>query len=154
MNQILIRTDWNDVHLFCFAPWVLKLIGTKVHLKDLSKEVVPLLVESQFKGVKACLGITVNDITTVKENKNNPENEQQKDLVLDKKMEVLGQILTENSFNQQHSKDGYGGGDDEFNNTSMLESGDYPFTVLAHTLSHQSSKLILRACNVPSYVYA
>jgi hypothetical protein len=154
MNQILIRTDWNDVHLFCFAPWVLKLIGTKVHLKDLSKEVVPLLVESQFKGVKACLGITVNDITTVKENKNNPENEQQKDVVLDKKMEVLGQILTENSFNQQHSKDGYGGGDDEFNNASMLESGDYPFTVLAHTLSHQSSKLILRACNVPSYVYA
>lgn len=105
----------------------MKVIGTKLNLKDLSKEVVPLLVESQFKGVKACLGIQ-SDSTQGDQKSDDDKDET-------RRPQVLEQI--ENDLNLQN-----------------MDSQDYPFTVLAHMSSHKSSKLILRACNVPSYSYA
>jgi translation initiation factor eIF-2B subunit gamma len=158
INQILIRTDWNDVHLFCFSPWVLKLIGSKVHLKDLSKEVLPLLVESQFKGVKACLGIQNVDCDQDKMTSNGTStgagsgnDEQNGDL--NGKLNIWEQIKSQPPFNHR-SVDDTGAssyGDDE---DKASEPSDYPFTVLAHTLTHEESKLVLRASSVPSYVYA
>lgn len=146
INQMLIRTDWNDIHLFCFAPWVLKLIATKIHLKDLASEIVPLLVESQFKGIKACLGI---------QNQNSLYSDNEKGDT--HKLQVLGQILNDSAFHN-YSKDycdASGSIDkNKVQKLAMIGSLDFPFTVLAQTLTHQSSKLTLRTCNLPSYSYA
>lgn len=146
VNQILIRTDWNDIHLFCFAPWVVKLIGTKINLKDLSKEVVPLLVESQFKGVKACLGLQNGSVQ--REQKSEDDKDETHTL------QVLGQILTDVPFHQYFANSNISPQGENELNLQNMDSLDYPFTVLAHTLSHKSSKLILRTYNVPSYSYA
>ncbi len=145
MKQISIRSDWNDVHLYCFAPWALKIIGTKIHMKDLSKEILPLLVESQFKGVKACLGIKGDQVTNSNEDKDDSVN---------KKLQVLGQILKDSPFADSSMVATVSSHGDDDLNALKQESRDYPFTVLAHTLAHQTSKLILRSCNVASYVYA
>ena len=148
IHQMLISTEWNDIHLFCLSPWVLKLIETKIHMKDLAKEIVPLLVASQFKGVKACLGLNQNSMESEDIDTDDTQN-----------LQVLEQILSDihQEYSKQYSKE---------NNTNQTNNGDneqtqkcaansdYPFTVLAYTSSHQSSKLILRACNVQSYSYA
>mmetsp|Transcript_4021 Transcript_4021/g.5835 ORF Transcript_4021/g.5835 Transcript_4021/m.5835 type:complete len:579 (-) Transcript_4021:751-2487(-) len=143
MNQLSIRSDWNDVHLYCFAPWVLKIIGTKIHLKDLSKEILPLFIESQFRGLKACLGIKGDHEKADKD----------EDGTGDEESQVLGQILKGSPFARGSTASSSSHGDDELT-LPRLEPRDYPFTVLAHTVAHQTSRLIVRACNVASYVYA
>lgn len=145
MNQISIRSDWNDVHLYCFAPWVLKIIDTKIHLKDLSKDILPLLVESQFKGLKACLGIKDSHVKS--------DEDEDEDEGTNKEVQVLGQIVKDSPFAGRSVATGSSLGDDDLN-ILRLDPKDYPFTVLAHSLSHQTSRLILRTCNVASYVYA
>ncbi len=146
IHQMMFRTDWNDIHLICFAPWALNIIQTKLHLKDLSKEVVPLLIESQFKGIKACIGI--------RDSSKGYDISADADKEGTKKIKVLGKVIKDISF-KQHFKDKSSGSLNEKKLHALaMDSIDYPFTVLAQTLSHDSSKLTLRSCNLQSYSYA
>jgi len=138
---MLIRTDWNDIHLICLSPWAIKVIQTKLHLKDLSKEVVPLFVESQFKGVKSCIGIQIDDI--------NADDDKEET----SKFEILGHVLNDSSFQQQSQQNEKSIRNEDLRKLTT-DSKDYPFIVLAQTLTHQSSKLVLRSCNLQSYSYA
>ncbi len=154
IHQISIGKDWNDVHLYCLSPWVMKIIMTKVHLKDLAKEVLPLLVECQFKGIKACLGITEFDDSA----DDDDDVEKKDDNVDDEKVQVLTQLLTDVPFAKKHNLVALGGsveGDDDMNTSNKVDvKRDHTFTVMAKTLPHSLSKLTLRACNVSYYSYA
>ena len=76
---------------------------------------------------------------------------------MDEKIQILGQILSNVPF-QKTKGDEIGictqGDNNNDEMMSFVGQEDYPFTILAHTLSHESSKFTLRACNVSSYVYA
>lgn len=136
----------------------MKIIMNKVHLKDLAKEVLPLLIESQFKGVKACLGIEKQNL-----NSGDDEEEKKDTNADDERVQVLTQLLAAAPFAKNPDTVPLGNGtivgsEDYMNSSNKFDEDDdtkdYPFTVLANTLSHTSSKLTLRASNVSSYSYA
>ncbi len=142
IHQVSIGKDWNDVHLYCLSPWVIKMISKMVHLKDLAKEVLPLLIGCQFKGIKTCLGITTND--------ENEGDEEKKDSDADDvKEQLLTQLLTDSPFSRMTTL-----GRDSDMDTNDDYTKDYPFTVLANLMAHSSSKLTLRAYDVAAYAYA
>ena len=142
------------MHLYCLSPWVMKIIMNKVHLKDVAKEVLPLLIECQFKGVKACLGIDKQCLSN---------GDDEEDTNADERVQILAQLLADAPFAKNPDTIPLGnssivGGEDYMNSSNKFDEDDdtkdYPYTVLAHTLSRTSSKLTLRACNVSSYSYA
>jgi len=162
MNQITIRIDWSDVHVFVFSPWILKLLHARPNIKDISKELVPLLVNRQFRGVKAAFGC---------HNTHNANSNATTDHTDDKEKNLLlDQVLNEppfalyqgNHMNQMTSfvgggVDGNSGGDtkeeDDLDNCGTQRSVDYPFVVAAKVLPRSLSKLTLRACTIPAYLY-
>ena len=51
-----IRTDLHDLHVYALSPWVVRLLSVRPGLSSLQKEVSPLLVSRQFRGVAAAFG--------------------------------------------------------------------------------------------------
>eukprot|EP00591_Stephanopyxis_turris_P007127 CAMPEP_0195531802 /NCGR_PEP_ID=MMETSP0794_2-20130614/36353_1 /TAXON_ID=515487 /ORGANISM="Stephanopyxis turris, Strain CCMP 815" /LENGTH=752 /DNA_ID=CAMNT_0040663735 /DNA_START=10 /DNA_END=2265 /DNA_ORIENTATION=+ len=55
-SNIRVRQDLSDVHVYALSPWVLRLIEVRTHLSSIQKEIIPLLISRQFKGVQAAFG--------------------------------------------------------------------------------------------------
>ena len=55
-GRLVVRTEWNDVHVYSFAPWVRQLISTRKSLSSIQDDLLPLLISRQFKGKKATFG--------------------------------------------------------------------------------------------------
>lgn len=51
-----VRTDWNDVHVYVFSPWVRRLVVERKTLMTAQGDLLPLLVSRQFQGVTATFG--------------------------------------------------------------------------------------------------
>lgn len=51
-----IRTDWHDVHVYCFSPWVRKLCSARPSLLSIKGDLIPLLIETQFRGIQFAFG--------------------------------------------------------------------------------------------------
>lgn len=138
MNQIIIKTAWSDLHVFCFSPWVLKLLKVKSFMKELGKEFVPFLISRQFRGMKASFGVNTGK---------NKKNES------DEVMETLIQTLSELKLTGElrHGSTHF---EDDVRDSDFGADSDHPFLVSANVLSRDSSKLTLRACTIPAYTYA
>lgn len=54
-----IRTEWNDVHCYCLAPWVRRLLVARKSLQSIQYDLVPLLIARQFRGAEASFGSKV-----------------------------------------------------------------------------------------------
>lgn len=137
MNQIMLKTVWNDIHLFCFSPWALKLLTVKEQMKEIGKEFVPFLVDWQFRGVLAAFGVQENG-------------ESLNEDVTEAIIKGMGDLNV--------SKDIGGGsnhGLDEgyYDLMDAVGGKDRPFLVAAHILSREESKLMVRACTIPAYLY-
>lgn len=53
----VIRSDWNDTHIYAFAPWVRKLIVQRTkNMVSIEQDLIPLLVARQFQGQRATFG--------------------------------------------------------------------------------------------------
>ncbi len=141
----MIKTVWSDLHVFCFSSWTLKLLSVKHSMKDLGKEFVPFLVSSQFRGVKSSF---------IKKNKKALKTSQDGD---DEDVNELLKVLSELKLgeNMNPSPNNVRGRhfDDELKKEENADGEDHPFMVSGHVLSRQSSKLVLRACTLPAYVY-
>lgn len=147
MNQIMIKSSWSDLHVFCFSPWALNLLLVKDHMKELGKDFVPFLVSRQFRGLKASFGKALkNNDLMIKESEGI-------DSLLIETMDELN--LGGNAVKRKrgsmllNAEDNLRSGMDD----SVCEE-DCPFMVSAHVLSRECSKLSLRACTIPSYMYA
>jgi len=105
-------------------------------MKELGKEVVPFLVSRQFRGLKASFGVK------------NSTDENSIEVV-----ELLSQVLGELKINDEM---GHGNVqfEDDMGDTDVGGDADHPFMVSAHVLSREASKLVLRACSTPAYIYA
>lgn len=56
-----VRTDWNDVHVYIFSPWVRRLAAERKSLITIQADLLPLLVSRQFEGVAATFGGQVEE---------------------------------------------------------------------------------------------
>mmetsp|Transcript_172 Transcript_172/g.351 ORF Transcript_172/g.351 Transcript_172/m.351 type:complete len:589 (-) Transcript_172:63-1829(-) len=56
-GQLVVRTEWSDLHVYAFAPWVRKLIASRTrNISSIQEDLLPLLVSRQFQGQKKTLG--------------------------------------------------------------------------------------------------
>lgn len=148
MNQIMIKSSWSDLHVFCFSPWALKLLLVKEHMKELAKDFVPFLISRQFRGLKASFGLSSSSSSM-----NRDLSERALDAMLSETMDELN--LSDSKRKRAsivfHGDDcGHGRGGEE----STCGEEDCPFMVSTHVLSRECSKLSIRASTVPSYMYA
>mmetsp|Transcript_14613 Transcript_14613/g.27478 ORF Transcript_14613/g.27478 Transcript_14613/m.27478 type:complete len:658 (-) Transcript_14613:42-2015(-) len=164
MNQIMIKSSWSDLHVFCFSPWALNLLLVKDHLKELGKDFVPFLVSRQFRGLRASFGSGGgggvkgggDDIVMAQIGEEKTLDallvDTMEELNLDgkrikrKRGSMIFHVVDDNVM-----REGRGGGVSVDENSY---EGDCPFMVSAHVLSRECSKLSLRACTIPSYMYA
>lgn len=139
MNQMLIKTTWSDLHIFCFSPWALKLLLVNKKMKDLGKEFVPFLVSRQFRGVKSSFGLGNKKGTVTDEDTDAVEAliETMNELKLDEACRRLS--MTDHGIDREFDDD---------------DKEDYPFLVSAQILSRKHSKLSLRSSTLTSYAYA
>lgn len=138
MNQIMIKTVWSDLHVFCFSPWTLKLLAVKEHMKEIGKEFVPFLIDWQCRGVLSAFGV-----------------QDHSEEVDEDVMEAISEAMGDLRVNKDIGNASNHGIDDGFNDLMDSIGGeDRPFIVSAHILSRDESKLMVRACTIPAYLYA
>jgi NDP-sugar pyrophosphorylase family protein len=51
-----VRTEWSDLHVYAFSPWVRRLILSRKNLLSVQADLLPLLIARQFRGVVATFG--------------------------------------------------------------------------------------------------
>ena len=47
---VKVRQDWNDLHVYVLAPWVVRLVQAKTSIVSLQRDLLPLLVRRQWLG--------------------------------------------------------------------------------------------------------
>ncbi|KAG7347973.1 mannose-1-phosphate guanylyltransferase [Nitzschia inconspicua] len=56
-GEVVIRTEWSDVHVYSFAPWVRQLIVSRTkNLSSIQEDLLPLLIARQHRGKRATFG--------------------------------------------------------------------------------------------------
>ena len=57
-ERIVIRTEWTDLHVYSFAPWVRRLIAARksARFSSLQEDLLPLLISRQHRGKRATFG--------------------------------------------------------------------------------------------------
>jgi translation initiation factor eIF-2B subunit gamma len=55
-SSLRVRTDWNDLHVYCLSPWVRNLLVSRNDLISLQTDLVPLLISRQWRGVASTFG--------------------------------------------------------------------------------------------------
>lgn len=59
-EQLVIRTEWSDVHVYSLAPWVRQLfIARTKNFSSIQEDLIPLLISRQYRGKRATLGKAV-----------------------------------------------------------------------------------------------
>ncbi|KAL7473958.1 hypothetical protein ACHAXS_014297 [Conticribra weissflogii] len=53
-----LRTDLHDLHLYVISNWVFQLIQARPSMASFQKEVLPLLISRQYRGVEGAFGPT------------------------------------------------------------------------------------------------
>jgi translation initiation factor eIF-2B subunit gamma len=127
-GEVVVRTEWSDVHVYSFAPWIRKLIVSRTkNLSSIQEDLLPLLIARQYRGKRATFGMAGLEAlaTSWKENAEKEED---------------GRIV---SFSSSP------GGDQDDNEHYGLD--DKPFRVQALLLS---SKSALRVNTISAYLFA
>lgn len=132
-----IRTDLHDLHVYALSPWVVKLLSVRSGLSSLQKELVPLLISRQFRGVASAFGSTAL--------KASPEGREALDDVLSSSPFALGVSQQGRNSIADDSDHQFGGGDGPLSSP--------PFAVSAQVLDRISSRLTLRCSTIPAYLY-
>jgi NDP-sugar pyrophosphorylase family protein len=60
-STLRVGTEWNDVHCYCLAPWVRRLLVARTAplVQSLRHDLLPLLIQRQSKGIASTLGRNV-----------------------------------------------------------------------------------------------
>lgn len=56
---VKVRSDWNDLHVYALAPWVVRLVQAKTNICSLQLDLLPLLIRRQFLGKVETFGQVV-----------------------------------------------------------------------------------------------
>ena len=60
-GKVVVKTDWNDVHVYALAPWIRQLLVTRTRLASFQQDLLPLLIARQFKGKRATFGSSLDE---------------------------------------------------------------------------------------------
>mmetsp|Transcript_9241 Transcript_9241/g.26007 ORF Transcript_9241/g.26007 Transcript_9241/m.26007 type:complete len:665 (-) Transcript_9241:104-2098(-) len=140
-----IRTDLNDLHVYALSPWVVKLLSVRPGLSSLQKEVLPLLVLRQFRGVAAAFGSAALDGSS-------------------EAREALDDVLASGPFayggTQERGRESIAAAADDGDQQDGAGDGQRrsppaspPFAVSAQVLNRSTSRLSLRCATIPAYLY-
>ena len=88
-GRLVIRTEWNDVHVYSLAPWVRQLVTARKSVSSIQDDLLPLLVSRQFKGKRATFGRSLQE----EGERDKGESEVQKISVDDEPYSVLAMVL-------------------------------------------------------------
>jgi len=177
--SLSLRTDLHDVHLYVISNWVFQLMHARPSMASFQKEIVPLLVSRQFRGVEAAFGPTAW------------KDEGNRDR-LRKVLKDLDGVNDDGfaSFESGHNKistllgmyasgkasgglENFTSVDGELNPADEMDKTDassgvttssllalpsfptsvHPFVVSAQVLSREASSLTLRACTIPCLLH-
>lgn len=140
-----IRTDLHDLHVYALSPWVVRLLSVRPGLSSLQKEVLPLLVSRQFRGVAAAFGSASLDGSS--------EAREALDDVLSSRPFASGGAPQEGresitaAADDSDQQDGTGDGQ------RRSPPASPPFAVSAQVLDRSTSRLSLRCATIPAYLY-
>lgn len=59
-GKFVVKTSWNDVHVYSLPPWIRELLLSRKGLASLQEDLLPLLISRQFLGMKATFGTSVD----------------------------------------------------------------------------------------------
>jgi len=163
-DSLTIRTDWSDVHVFVLSPWVVQILHARTGVKDLAKELIPLLIKRQFRGVGATFGTRLMGGGDGMGGAGKSIGEEKEE---EGKRRLLEGVLSRAPFRAQcpgydadggniGTEDNVGsnaGGDRLSRRSRGGAAVDYPYAVAAKVLSRSMSRLTLRACTIPAYLY-
>lgn len=166
--SISLRTDLHDVHMYVVSNWVFELLHARPNMASFQKEVLPLLISRQFKGVEGAFGPT-----SWKEEGNRERLKRVLRGLGDetgsggadhaKISSLLGMYASAKrsgglgGFYSEEMEDNERPADEMDGDTSLsppsFPSSVHPYSVSAHVLSRETSTLVLRACTIPSLLY-
>lgn len=172
--SLSLRTDLHDVHLYVISNWVFQLMHARPSMASFQKEILPLLVSRQFRGVEAAFGPTawkdegnrdrlrkvLKDLDGVNEDGSSFGNDHNKISAL------LGMYASGKASGGLGNFTPVDADEDEMDKadattettTSLLKPPSFPtsvhpFVVSAQVLSREVSTLTLRACTIPCLLH-
>jgi hypothetical protein len=142
-QELVIRTEWSDVHVYSLAPWVRQLIRSRRNLSSLQEDLMPLLIARQHRGKRATFGKAGLEALA----ESIKENQQEENL-----------NAGDNNKNTSSSPSSSLAGDSPISDDPQGDNSDQhdglddkPYSVQALLLP---SKLALRSNTIPAYLFA
>ena len=162
--SLSLRTDLNDLHLYVISNWVFDLIHARPNMASFQKEVLPLLISRQFRGVEGAFGPSSWKV------EDNRERLRKVLRGLDGEVDGMDHYKISSllgMYADAKASGGLGGfgmetdesgpNTDEMETTMMsppsFPSTVHPYAVSAHVLSRETSTLTLRGCTIPTLLY-
>ena len=128
-EQLVIRTEWSDVHVYSLAPWVRQLIVARTkNFSSIQEDLIPLLISRQFRGKRATFGKSA--------------------LASLANLNQSGDSVDSSSSSTPDNEDSK---NDDASNKLADTMDDEPYSVSAVVLP---AKTMLRANTVPAYLFA
>ena len=165
-EQLVIRTEWSDVHVYSLAPWVRQLIVARTkNFSSIQEDLIPLLISRQYRGKRFTFGKSVlASLATTRSGDDGDDNDRSGS-------DNPAITSTTNSDSNAPNENNNGGSaDSSTSNNEDSENGeasikltnkssrlskeamdDEPYLVLAVVLP---AKTTLRANTVPAYLFA
>eukprot|EP00986_Skeletonema_menzelii_P003751 scaffold1199_cov143-Skeletonema_menzelii.AAC.5 len=173
--SLSLRTDLHDVHLYVISNWVFQLMHARPSMASYQKEILPLLVSRQFRGVEAAFGPTawkdegnrerlrkvLKDLDGVNEdgfasfgNGHNKISTLLGMYASGKASGGLGDFApVEADEDEMDKADAASGATGSLLTLPSFPSSVHPFVVSAQVLSRDVSSLTLRACTIPCLLH-
>jgi len=173
--SVSLRTDLHDVHLYVISNWVFQLMHARPTMASFQKEILPLLVSRQFRGVEAAFGPTawkdegnrdrlrkvLKDLDGVNEdgfssfgNGHNKISTLLGMYASGKASGGLGNFAPADADEDEMDKaDATSGATTSLLTLPSFPTSVHPFVVSAQVLSREVSSLTLRACTIPCLLH-
>lgn len=147
-EQLVIRTEWSDVHVYSFAPWVRQLFMARTrNFSSIQGDLIPLLISRQYRGKRDTFGKSV--LASLATNSDDGDGSSSED------QGVTTSAGSENvSPNSGGPVDASNSGDNSGISNKILSKAaadNEPYLVLSVVLP---AKTALRANTVPAYLFA
>jgi len=145
-ESLTLRTDLSDLHVYALAPWILQLLRARTTITSVQKELLPLLISRQWRegGIASAFGSRCLK---------KPSNRQ----ILDSILSSLSSSTTscyDESFSDPAMTTTAEEDDGRLASSSpRADCAAVPFRINARIVP-RGSRLALRACTIPSYLYA
>jgi len=160
-EQLVIRTEWSDVHVYSLAPWVRQLIVARTkNFSSIQADLVPLLISRQYRGKQATFGKSALASLETTKRSGDGEGDSENDSDDPAATNTTGaeNIAPNKSSGSVESIVSNGNEDSENSNKQATSSrlskaamDNEPYSVLAVVLP---AKTTLRANTVPAYLFA